>query len=117
MAGILYSAFIITGSLVQVPDINTPFQFDYTDKVIHFFMYFFLVGWFSPLYPTWPRQLLIVLGAITLGFTLEFLQGMTDYRSFDLWDESANSLGAISALLISRYTFQSLWKKLVILLN
>jgi glycopeptide antibiotics resistance protein len=104
--GFLYIALIIALSLSRVPDVNAYISF--TDKVIHFLIYFLLVGWFVQLYHRRKIRWLIFSGAILLGMGIEFLQGMTDYRSFDYLDEVANAIGAACALLLARTRFDCL---------
>lgn len=104
--GILYIAFIIAGSLLRVPDI-TILSFDYMDKLIHFGLYFILVGWFVQLYQKLSQRIITLAAAILLGILIEYLQGMTAYRSFDYLDGVANSIGAGSAFLLARTSFAS----------
>ena len=104
--GFFYIGLILAGSLLRVPDIDI--SISHTDKVVHFLMYFILVGWFVQLYPKPDKRIQILIGAILLGMLIEYLQGMTSYRSFDIIDEIANSIGALSAFLLARTTFASL---------
>ena len=104
--GVIYIAVILAGSLLRMPDINI--YISHTDKLVHFLMYFALVGWFIQLYHHSGSRSLILLGAIVLGLLIEFLQGMTSYRTFDLVDVMANSSGAICAFLLARTSFDSI---------
>ena len=97
--GFIYIGIILTGSLMRVPDVNI--HFSYMDKIMHFLMYFILVGWFVQLYHKPVSRLLTLLGAILLGLLIEYLQGMTAYRSFDYVDEIVNSIGALCAFLLA----------------
>ena len=97
---------IVLGSLLKVPSVDVGMQ--HHDKLIHFLAYFILVGWFVQLYRQHSSRFLIVLLAIGLGLLLEFLQGMISYRSFDWIDAIANTLGAMSAYLLSGTGFASL---------
>ncbi|MCW8930182.1 MAG: VanZ family protein [Gammaproteobacteria bacterium] len=105
--GILYIGFILAGSLLREPDISI-MSFEYKDKVIHFTAYFILVAWFVQLYKKTSSRIIILVGAILLGVTIEYLQGMTAYRSFDYFDGIANSIGAICAFLLARTSFDSI---------
>lgn len=105
--GILYIGFIIAGSLLRVPDI-TILSFDYMDKLIHFSLYFILVGWFVQLYQKLSQRIIVLAAAILLGILIEYLQGMTAYRSFDYLDGVANSIGAVSAFLLAKTSFDSI---------
>ena len=99
LLGWLYVLLILYASLSRMPDIEMPF--DNTDKLIHFLMYFILVGWFVQLYRCRSQRIIISGSAILLGIIIEFLQGLTAYRSFDMLDALANSIGAISAFLLA----------------
>ena len=99
LLGWLYVLLVLYGSLSRVPDIDMPF--DNTDKLIHFLMYFILAGWFVQLYSRRSQRIVILGSAILLGIIIEFLQGLTAYRSFDMLDALANSIGAISAFLLA----------------
>jgi len=104
--GICYTAFIIAGSLLRVPEVTI--SVDHSDKIIHFLLYFILVGWFIQLYKKLSTRVIILCAAITLGLLMEILQGLIPYRSFDLIDQFANSIGAISAFLLATSRFDSL---------
>jgi VanZ family protein len=109
LLGWLYVVLVLYGSLSRMPDIEVPF--DHTDKLIHFLMYFILAGWFIQLYKLLSQRILILTGAIMLGIIIEFLQGMTGYRSFDLLDALANSIGAITAFLLAGTSFTVLLER------
>jgi len=104
--GVIYIGFILTASLLKAPDINV--IINHTDKAVHFLSYFILVGWFVQLYPKLNSRISILISAIALGMLIEYLQGMTSYRSFDFADEIANSIGALSAFILARPPFDSL---------
>lgn len=108
--GFLYIAFILLGSLLRVPEVNL--HFSYSDKMIHFLLYFILAGWFIQLYHKLTSRLLVILGAMLLGLLIENLQGMTAYRSFDYADELANSMGAITAFLFANTAFATVLKRI-----
>jgi glycopeptide antibiotics resistance protein len=111
LLGLAYIILILTVSLIRVPEVDV-ISFESRDKFIHFLMYFILVAWFAQLYEKNSQRLIILLGAISLGMLTEVLQGMTSYRSFDYWDELANSAGAICAFLLARSSFDSLLEKI-----
>ncbi len=110
LLGFLYITIILAGSLLRVPELNL--HFSYSDKIIHFLLYFILAGWFIQLYHTLKSRLLILLGAMLLGLLIEYLQGMTAYRSFDYADELANSIGAITAFLLANSAFATLLRRI-----
>jgi len=101
--GIIYIITIFLLSLVKVPDISSPIS--HSDKIIHFLMYFILVGWFVQLYENRQIRLFVLLCAIFLGLFIELLQGMTSYRNFDYYDGIANSIGAIAAFSLAKTSF------------
>ncbi len=106
ICGIAYTLMIILGSLIKVPDVDVGIQ--YNDKLIHFVAYFILTGWFVQLYQQQSTRILIVLMSIGLGLLLELMQGTISYRSFDWIDTLANTLGVLSAYLLSGTAFSSM---------
>ena len=64
------------------------------DKVAHFVAYGSLSFWFGTLFAGRARQLGIAIAFAAMGVAIEFLQGMTDYRSFEVADMVANAIGA-----------------------
>ena len=75
---------------------------DNTDKLGHFLAYGLLMGWFAQIYHQTKLRILLVIAFILMGIVIEFVQGMTDYRSFQYADMLADSLGVFLALAISR---------------
>lgn len=68
-----------------------------SDKSGHFIAYFVTMAWFILCY----RSTTPVAGAlIAMGILLEFLQGLTGYRTFDPLDMLANSGGVITAWIL-----------------
>jgi len=49
--------------------------------------------WFCQLYPKARTRVYYAAGFIALGVGMEFLQGMTDYRTFEVLDMVANTIG------------------------
>jgi glycopeptide antibiotics resistance protein len=49
------------------------------------------------------RRLAYALGFTLMGVTLEFLQGMTGYRSFEVLDMAANTGGVALGWLIGNH--------------
>ena len=79
-------------SLIPAPDLGG------NDKTGHFIAYAMLSAWFSLLVEQRKSLWSILFGLIACGLFLEFLQGLTSYRSGDLADAVANSLGVITGL-------------------
>lgn len=91
---VFYSS--LTSNPIQTPGI------EYGDKIGHFFAYFTLVFWFCQLYKNRSHSQLLLL-FVAMGVAIEFIQGQTDYRSFELADMLANSLGAVTGWLLVRF--------------
>jgi VanZ family protein len=64
------------------------------DKVAHFISYGSMTFWFAMLFEGRGRQLAVTLAFAAMGVAVEFLQAMTDYRTFDVGDMIANGIGA-----------------------
>ena len=105
--GYLYIVFIIIGSLMSLNNFD-PIPYEHGDKWIHFILYFVLVSWFIQIYQQWSSQFLVLVLSIVLGMTLEVLQGMTGYRSFDYYDALSNSMGAASAFMLIKTPYSRL---------
>jgi VanZ family protein len=86
--GMVFSVVVL--SLVPV-DVDIPKG---GDKVAHFLAYGSLSFWFALLFEGRVRQLGIAITFAVMGVAIEFLQGMTDYRSFEVADMVANAVGA-----------------------
>ena len=90
--GWLFAAAIVILSLMPAPpDIDVP----HGDKLGHMAAYSLLTFWFCWLYPAWKTRIAYAAGWIAMGVALEFAQGATGYRSFELADMAANSLGVL----------------------
>ena len=68
-------------------------DFEQSDKVGHFLAYGTLMFWFSQLYVTRKTRLACATGFAAMGVALEFIQGWTGYRDFELYDMLANGIG------------------------
>ena len=66
-----------------------------SDKLAHFLAYGSLSLWFGMIFASRGRQLGFTVAFAALGATLEFLQDMTGYRSFEIADMVANAIGAV----------------------
>jgi VanZ family protein len=91
-AGWLWAAAIVWLSLTSSPP--DP-GISYGDKVGHFLAYGALMFWFCRLYRSGRTRTAYGILWIGLGVALEFGQGATGYRSFELADMAANSLGVL----------------------
>ncbi|MGH8653299.1 MAG: VanZ family protein [Gammaproteobacteria bacterium] len=63
------------------------------DKLGHGMAYAMLMVWFAWLYPNLRTRLGYAAGFVVLGIALEFAQGLTEYRAFELADMSADAVG------------------------
>src|SRR3954469_24817779 len=63
------------------------------DKYGHVLAYAALMSWFANIYDSRIRRLQFALGFVALGIALEFVQGWTGYRSFELADMAADAAG------------------------
>jgi VanZ family protein len=64
------------------------------DKVAHFVAYGSMAFWFAMLFRGRGRQAGIAIAFGAMGVAIEFLQGLTDYRTFEVADMVANAAGA-----------------------
>ena len=76
------------------------------DKLGHFLAYGILMFWFCQLYAEARTRLWYALGFAALGVGLEFAQRALGYRSFELFDMAANTIGIglgwVAAKLVDR---------------
>jgi len=90
--GWAYAAAIVLLSLTpSPPDLGFP----YGDKLGHLLAYGLLMFWFCFLYRYRTTQLAYGFGWVAMGVALEFAQGATGTRSFEIADMAANSLGVL----------------------
>lgn len=90
--GWLYAAAIVFLSLTPRPP---QIDVEYGDKLGHLLAYGLLMFWFCFLYRYRYTRLAYGLGWIAMGVALEFVQGATGTRSFEVADMIANSLGVL----------------------
>ncbi len=86
-------ALIVYLSLTASPP--EVFEFAFADKLKHLFAYSVLMGWFTQLYPSLKARGVWALALFLLGVAVEFIQGWSGYRFFDVADMAANSLGVL----------------------
>lgn len=63
------------------------------DKLGHSMAYAMLMVWFAWLYPSLRIRWSCAVGFVALGIGLEFVQGLTDYRTLELADMAADTMG------------------------
>ena len=83
-------------------------DFKYIDKIEHWLAYFVLMIWFSQLYKSVRTRFFYLLFFILMGVALEVLQGLGGIRFFEYSDMLANTLGAATAWLITKYRLNNL---------
>src|SRR4051794_27646151 len=93
LIGWLLVAVIIYLSLAEPPSMEMPAE--NADKYGHALAYATVMLWFMQLYPKTRTRALIGLGLLLLGIALEFLQGMTGFRSFEYADMLADAVGIV----------------------
>jgi len=70
-------------------------DFEASDKLGHLLGYAVLMFWFAQLY-TRRARVLYAAGFIAMGIALEVLQGELRYRTYEVFDMYANSLGVLA---------------------
>lgn len=90
--GWAYAAALVFLSLTPKPP--DP-GFEHGDKLGHLLAYGLLMFWFCVLYRHRSTRLAYGIGWVLLGVVLEFAQAATGYRSYELADMAANSLGVL----------------------
>ena len=76
-------------------------DFAESDKVGHFIAYGGLMFWFSMLYVKRAPRIAYAAGFIAMGVGLEFVQRWLGYRSFELLDMAANTIGVLLGLALA----------------
>ena len=100
----IYFAIIITTaiiclSLLKLPNTNN--SYSNIDKIYHLVAYFFLaISWLISFYKQEKSKLFVVFSCIFFGIIIEYIQSnFTSYRTGDMLDIIANTIGVILALL------------------
>ena len=108
----IYFATIITTaiiclSLLKLPNTNN--SYSNIDKIYHLVAYFFLaISWLISFYKQEKSKLFVVFACIFFGIIIEYIQSnFTSYRTGDMLDIIANTIGVILALL----SFNLIFKK------
>ena len=63
------------------------------DKFLHAFTYGALMVWFANLYERLARRRMLAAAFVAMGIALEFIQGWTGYRNFEVADMLADAAG------------------------
>ena len=70
-------------------------DFKASDKVGHLAAYGVLMFWFCRLYLPRRTRLLYGVGFTAMGIGLELIQGLIGFRTYDVLDMAANTLGVL----------------------
>jgi VanZ family protein len=102
-AGWAWAAAIVWLSLTSSPP---EVDIEHGDKLGHLASYGLLMFWFAQFYRAGKTRIAYALGFIAMGVALEIAQGQFGYRSYDVLDMYANSLGVllgwVAALVLPR---------------
>ena len=106
LIALLITLLIAALSLGKVPDLKLGFQVKSGDKYLHFMAYFVLASaWLFALKDKLTKgvfKIFVPLALIFYGIILEGLQsGLTSYRTGDLYDAIANTIGVLGAFILS----------------
>lgn len=71
------------------------------DKLQHLAGYAVLMVWFAQVYRRPDQRLYVAIGLAALGIALEVIQGMTTWRSYDVYDMAANTAGVLIGWLFA----------------
>lgn len=72
----------------------------YADKLGHMLAYFTITFWFVQLERATSRRILYGVIFVVLGALLEWIQGFSPIRHFDLHDMVANTVGVLLGILL-----------------
>jgi VanZ family protein len=91
------AGWAIAASIVWLSLTPSPPQIDVEqgDKVGHFVGYGSLMLWFCLLYPSRAARIGYALLWTAMGIGLEFAQGALGYRTYEVYDMFANTLGVL----------------------
>lgn len=100
--GIVLILLVAVSSVIAVP---APLKvIMLKDKLMHTLAYASLMGWFSQIYRHDLTRLLLAIALVLMGVGIEYLQGMTPSRQFDVLDMVANTSGVVLAWALA-YTW------------
>ena len=105
LKSIIWALIILYLSLFNINDNETlkELLFPYSDKIAHLGVYGIFTLLLLKDHTKKGKQLLPLIIPILYGILMEFLQySLTEYRSMEMLDILANTIGALSAWLIYR---------------
>ena len=95
VGGILLVLAVVIGSLA--PSVRAPLG---NDKLSHLSAYLGLAIWFGGVYRP-ARYPWVAAALLALGGAIELAQGMLKYRSMEMADMVANTIGVLAGILLS----------------
>jgi VanZ family protein len=98
---IAWALVLLVIYLSLTPHPPEPVRFDNADKFEHALAYAALSFWFCHLYKTKYARLLVIVALACLGVVLEYVQGWTGYRTFDVMDMLADSVGVVMGFMLT----------------
>lgn len=111
--------FVTFSSLSSFKGVDiSRFNIPYFDKVVHFAFYFVMVvlgmfalkEQFKTRFKLLKSLFIAVIFAVTYGIIIEVIQATyTVNRQGDILDGVANSIGALSGMLVSKILFSGKW--------
>jgi VanZ family protein len=87
---VLVLTVVVLSLMPSAPDIGTD-----NDKANHLLAYGTLMFWFGMLASRRRIQAGWALGFVAMGVALEYAQGMTEYRTFEVADMAADAIGVL----------------------
>ncbi len=100
--GIGYGLIVLVIVASLMPNPPHTGAFEQSDKLAHFGAYAFTMLWFAQIYTRNRTRWVIALALVMLGIALEWLQGLTGYRTFEYADMVAGAAGVLCAQLLAR---------------
>ena len=98
--GFLLIMLVIVASLMPNPPHAGHFRGN--DKLGHFAAYIAIMFWFGQIYTRNRARWAMALAFVLLGMSLEYLQRLSGYRTFEYADMGANAAGILCALLLAQ---------------
>ena len=98
LIGALLICFVIYESLTRNP-ITIPLE--HGDKYGHVLAYATLMFWFAQLHREAEGRFACGIAFVAMGIGLEFLQGLTDYRTFEVRDMIADAYGVVIGWIVA----------------
>jgi len=92
-------------------------EFEQGDKLGHLVAYLSLMLWFANIYSGRSKQIFLGVVFLAMGVILEFLQGLSGYRTFQYSDMVANGVAIFLGWFLAKTWFGTFLVKLDRLLD